>query len=68
MFYLKCENKIKQSFENMLSRYIKDYFYLYIACLNEEFKLRKICFPNLQKKKKEKHIKIDDKRVLCSCK
>jgi hypothetical protein len=35
--------------------------------LNKEFKLRKICFPNLpHTKKKEKHIKIDDKRVLCS--
>jgi hypothetical protein len=49
-----CEIKNKQPFENMWSKYIKDNFYLYIACLNKEFKLRKICFPNLPHTKKER--------------
>jgi hypothetical protein len=32
LFYFKCEIKNKQPFENMCSKYIKDNFYLCIAC------------------------------------
>jgi hypothetical protein len=32
LFYFKCEIKNKQPFENMWSKYIKEIFYLCIAC------------------------------------
>ena len=60
LFYLKCEIKNKQPFENMWSNYIKE-FLLLIHCFfqNTEIKLRKICFPNPPPpQERKKHIKI----------
>ena len=69
-FILIVKLKNKQPFENMWSKYIKDNFYLYIACFwikNSNFGRFAFQICHTQKKK-EKHIKIDDKHVLCSCK
>jgi hypothetical protein len=70
LFYFKCEIKNKQPFENMWSKYIKEKFYLYIACFwikNSNF--GRFVFQICQQKKERKtHKNKDDKRVLCSCK
>ena len=68
LFYFKCEIKNKQPFENMWSKYIKENFYLYIACFwikNSNFGrfVFQICPP---KKERKTHKNKVDKRVLCS--
>ena len=56
LFYFKCEIKNKQPFENMWSKYIKESFYLYIACFwIKNYNFGRFVFQICLKKKRKKN-------------